>query len=95
MLRVVFSRDGKTIQTATADQTMHTWQVRDPAEGPADRLALWAQGVTAKALEPEGGVHGLDAATWQRRQRDLEGADAPPQSVTRDTPSRTPAACPR
>jgi len=77
VLRVVFSRDGAMVQTATADQTMHAWQVRAPAEGTAERLELWAQVVTAMELEPDGGVHILDAATWQKRQNLLTAAKTP------------------
>jgi WD40 repeat protein len=77
VLRVVFTRDGTMVQTATADQTMHAWQVRAPAEGTAEHLELWAQVVTAMELEPDGGVHILDAATWQKRQNLLTAAKAP------------------
>jgi WD40 repeat protein len=71
VLRVVFSRDGTRVETATADQTMHAWQIRPPADGTAERLELWAQVVTAMELEPDGGVHILEAAKWKNRQNML------------------------
>jgi eukaryotic-like serine/threonine-protein kinase len=81
VLRVVFSRDGKTMQTATVDQTVHSWPVRAPMEGTAERIELWAKVATAMELEPDGGVHSLDAATWQNRRRELTSTGSQPTAI--------------
>ena len=80
-----FSRDGTAVQPSTADQSKHLWQVRPPAEGTVEWLESWAQVVTALELEADGGVHSLDAATWQARQRDLTrtGPSPPTGASTR------------
>jgi WD40 repeat protein len=59
----IFSPDGKTVLTSSADKTTRLWRVPRPIEGDPERIVLWAQVITGLELDESGGTRGLDAAT--------------------------------
>jgi eukaryotic-like serine/threonine-protein kinase len=74
--RAAFSPDGRTVAAGSnsvgSGAAAWLWDVPAPAEGAAERVALWAQVITGWELDKAGIARGLDAETWRHRRRTLE-----------------------
>jgi WD40 repeat protein len=68
----LFDPQGRWLVTASHDRTVRLWEMPVPAEGSAEQVALWAQVLTGAELDPSGGMHVLDAATWNARRQRLQ-----------------------
>jgi WD40 repeat protein len=73
VLAGAFSPDGRSVVTGTLGGHVRLWNVPAPAQGSAERLALWAQVHTGLELDEEGAPRLLDAAVWEQRRRRLQG----------------------
>jgi hypothetical protein len=70
VVRVAFSRDGRTIRTATQDQVTRAWPTPSPMTGTPEEIEHWAQVATGMELESNGAIRMLEPAEWHaRRQR--------------------------
>jgi WD40 repeat protein len=70
--RVVFSRDGKTILTASSDGTARLWTPPPPIEGKSPHVKLWLEVLTGMELDADQTVHLLPADAWQKRRQEVE-----------------------
>ena len=71
--QLAFGRDGGTVVTCCADDTVRVWDAPAPLADSVDRVRLWSQVTTG--LELEGDVpRSLSLDDWERRREQLRGA---------------------
>lgn len=68
---IEFSRDGRQLLTASHDGTARIWDIPRPFNGPVDRARQWVEAVTGRAMDEQGAVNWLDAATWRARRKEF------------------------
>jgi hypothetical protein len=74
---VALSTDGWTALTGSDDTTARLWKIRRFADEP-ERIALWAQVVTATLADEYGNARALSYDEWHERKDRLKELGGPP-----------------
>jgi WD40 repeat protein len=77
-VRLVTFRSGNSVQTASDDRTVRTWELPLPVTGDVERIVLWIQVLTGLELDTDNVVEALDPPTWLQRRQRLEELGGPP-----------------
>jgi WD40 repeat protein len=75
---VAFSPDGKTVVTASQDQTARLWDVATALPDELERVATWVEVLTGLEHDEQGSARVLDDATWLWRREKLKQLGGPP-----------------
>jgi WD40 repeat protein len=73
-----FSPDGARIVTCGRDKTARVWHAPRRADGPVEKIALWADAITGTESDELGAIRALDGTTWLRRREQLAKTGGPP-----------------
>ena len=79
MNRVSFSTDGKTVLTASSDDTARLWTPPPPVGGAPETVKLWVQVLTGMELNADDAIQDLSADAWRQRGRQLDDLGGPPR----------------
>jgi WD40 repeat protein/serine/threonine protein kinase len=74
---MALSPDGKRL-LAAGWSAARLGRVASPVAGDVERIMLWAQVLTKRELDAEGGVRGLDDREWSERRQRLDRLGGPP-----------------
>src|SRR5262249_43488783 len=81
---VSFTPDGARVVTGSDDGFGRIWPGPAPLPVPltdsTESIDLWIQVLTGLRLNDQGGLHVLDAATWQQLRQQLEDMGLPSRS---------------
>jgi hypothetical protein len=77
VIAVTYSRDGKSLLTASMDGAVRLWPTAELPDDP-ERATAWVEALTGLTLDTSGSIQVLDTATWLECREKVKRQGGPP-----------------